>query len=160
MRRFLSEPPLSSLFLPSRQLLSDFPHNGIGNNLLCFAVTEDGFPIFKSYVDGASHVKGQFAQKCSVCLFCGGTLYLRNYVCYALLHNLLCNLHHLPAVFFCIAAVSILIAPIAKTSVFIVIILLLAVQILHLTSHWWRGGFWDFLKSVVQKSPTPDHNAF
>ena len=22
------------------------------------------------------------------------------------------------------------------------------------------GGFWDFLKSVVHKSPTPDHNAF
>ena len=139
MRRFLSEPPLSSLFLPSRQLFSNFPHDCIGNNLLCFAITEDGFPIFKSYVDGTSHIKRQFVQKCVVCFFCGGSLYLRNYVCYALLHNLLCNLRHLPAVFFCIAAVSILIAPIAKISVFVVIILLLSVQILHCSSCWWWG---------------------
>ena len=149
----------------SLQLFADFLHYGIGNNLLCLLILENCFPVGKSNIDCRSHIKGKRINHIiigrAICL----SLNIWDNVIYFLLGNPFRNLFHFSPVFRPMSAVSIVFV-IAPHPFSICILAVCSgwapiVSIIHfVSSYWWRGGFWDFLKSVVQKSPTPDHNAF
>ena len=42
--------------------LSDFPHNAVRYDLLCFAIPEYGFSVMECYLHHSFHIKGNGAE--------------------------------------------------------------------------------------------------
>ena len=98
--------------------LSDFPHNVVCYDPLCFLVPEYGFSILKSHMDNGFHINGKGTQQIVPCLLQCRRLYLWNdgsnlLVCYSPRY-----LFHFCPVFCGVSAVSVLWFVVFKTTIF------------------------------------------
>lgn len=50
------------LYCKAVKSLSDFPHNAVRYDLLCFAIPEYGFSVMECYLHHSFHIKGNGAE--------------------------------------------------------------------------------------------------
>ena len=141
--------------------LSDFPHNAIGNNLLCLAIAPYCFAICERNADNSFHIKGNGTEQIFSCLPQCRRLYLwddssKFFVCHSLR-----NFPELCPVFFGSAAVSVLRSPPAQISVIRCLLSYITAWVLsHCISSYCGGWVLVLDRYANQNSPTARPHIF
>ena len=103
-----SELLVFHLYCKAVKSLSDFPHNALCNDPLCFLIPEYGFSVVECHLHNSFHIKSNGTQQFIPCLLQCYRLYLRDDGGNLLVCNFRCNHPHFCPVFFGSAAVSVL----------------------------------------------------